>query len=122
GRRSLAVFAGILILNYLLAALFYAATAKPRVSIPYRPIFIAQVEAGNVKTITATNTVVSGTFKHAIRYRPNARRGVRPTEFATEIPDFANNGSLDRLLAENGVAVTAKQPAGTPVWQTLLVG
>ena len=122
GRRSLAVFAGILILNYILAALFYAATAKPRVTIPYRPAFIAQVQAGNVKTITATDTVIHGTFKHAISYRPSGAKAVRTTEFATQIPDFANNGSLDRLLADNGVVVTAKSPTGTPWWQTLLVG
>jgi cell division protease FtsH len=127
GWRSLAVFAGILILNLILSSLFYAATAKPRVTIPYRPTFIAQVQAGNVKTITATNTAIQGTFKHAIRYRPNGTnpsgtKAIRTTEFATQIPDFANSGSLDRLLADHGVAVTAKQPAGTPWWQTLLAG
>jgi cell division protease FtsH len=123
GWRSLAVFAGILILNLILSSLFYAATAKPRVTIPYRPTFIAQVQAGNVQTITATDTSIQGTFKHAIRYRPNgANAAVRTTEFATQIPDFANNGTLDRLLADKGVVVTAKQPAGTPFWETLLVG
>ncbi len=122
GWRSLAVFAGILILNYILAALFYAATAKPRVTIPYRPTFIAQVQAGNVETITATDTAIRGTFKHAIRYRPTGASPVRTTEFATQIPDFANNGGLDRLLAAKGVVVTAKSPAGTPWWETLLVG
>ena len=91
-------------------------------TIPYRPTFIAQVQAGNVKTITATDTVIHGTFKHAISYRPSGAKAVRTTEFATQIPDFANNGSLDRLLADNGVVVTAKSPAGTPWWQTLLVG
>ena len=122
GRRTLAVFAGLLILNYILAALFYAATAKPRVTIPYRPTFVAQVQAGNVATITATDTSIQGTFKHAIRYRPSGGTAVRATDFATQIPNFANNGSLDRLLADNGVAVTAKSPAGTPWWETLLVG
>ena len=122
GWRSLAAFAGILILNYALSALFYAAAAKPRVTIPYRPAFIAQVQAGNVKTITATDSVIKGTFKHAIRYRSSGAKPVRTTEFATQIPDFANNASLDQLLADNGVVVTAKPPAGTPWWQTLLVG
>src|SRR5689334_14968549 len=112
GWRTLAVFAGILILNYVLAALFYAANAKPRVTVPYRPTFIAQVQAGNVKSITATETAIRGTFKRAIVYHPNGRRAVRTTEFATQIPDFASNGSLDRLLAEKGVAVAAKSPAG----------
>jgi cell division protease FtsH len=122
GWRSLAVFAGILILNFILSALFYATSAKPRVTIPYRPTFIAQVQAGNVATITATDTVIKGTFKHAIRYRSTGAKAVRTTDFATQIPDFANNASLDKILADNGVAVTAKPPAATPWWQTLLVG
>ena len=122
GWRSLAFFAGILILNYILAALFYASTAKPRVTIPYRPNFITQVQAGNVETITATDTLIQGTLRHAISYRPSGAKAVRTTEFATQIPDFANNASLDRLLADNGVVVTAKSPAGAPWWQTLLVG
>ncbi len=122
GWRSFAVFAGILILNYTLAAIFYAATAKPRVTIPYRPVFVAQVQAGNVETITATDTNIQGTFKHAISYASKGAKPVRTNEFATQIPDFANNGSLDQLLAANGVSVTAKSPAPTPWWQTLLVG
>ena len=122
GWRSLAFFVGILILNYLLAAIFYAAAAKPRVTIPYRPAFIAQVQAGNVADVTVTDTAIQGTFKHAIRYRPSGGTAVRTTQFATQIPDFANNAALDRLLARNGVAVTAESPAGTPWWQTLIVG
>ncbi len=121
--RTLGFFVGLLLLNYILAALFYAATAKPRVTIPYRPTFVAEVQAGNVATVTATNTVIQGTFRHAISYRPTgASSAVRTTDFATQIPDFANNASLDRLLAANGVTVTAKSPAGTPWWETLIVG
>jgi cell division protease FtsH len=123
GRRSIAVFAGILILNYILAAAFYAASSKPRVTIPYRPNFVAQVQSGNVKTITATDSVIKGTLKRPIQYRETgAKKPVRTTEFATQVPDFANNAALDRLLADNGVVVSAKSPAGTPWWQTLIVG
>jgi cell division protease FtsH len=122
GWRPFAFFAGIMILNYILAAVFYAAAAKPRATIPYRPTFVAQVQAGNVKSVTATNTLIRGTLKHAILYRPRTGKAVRTREFATQIPDFANNGNLDQLLAAGGVAVTAKQPAGTPWWQTLLAG
>ncbi len=121
GWRTLAFFVGVLILNYALAALFYAATSKPRVTIPYRPTFVAQVQAHNVQQITATDTVIQGTFRHAIVYRAPSASAVRATDFATQIPDFANNGSLDKLLAANGVSVTAQSPAGTPWWETLIV-
>ena len=122
GWRSLAFFVGLLILNYALAALFYAAVAKPRVTIPYRPTFVAQVQAHNVASITATDTVIQGTFRHAIVYRAAGAKPVHATEFSTQIPDFANNGSLDTLLAANGVSVTAQSPPGTPWWETLIVG
>ena len=62
-RQTIGLFAALLILNLILSALFYAAAAKPRVTIPYRPTFIAQVQAGNVVTITATDTVIQGAFK-----------------------------------------------------------
>jgi cell division protease FtsH len=122
GWRSVGFFLGLLVLNYILAALFYAATAKPRVTIPYNPTFLTQVQSGNVVSITATDTVIQGSLKRAIRY-PRADKNVRATtEFATQVPDFANTAKLDALLEQQGVVVTAKQPAGTPWWQTLLVG
>jgi cell division protease FtsH len=122
GRRTLAFFLGLLVLNFLLTTAYYGATAKPRVTIPYSPTFVGQVQAGNVATVTATQAVVQGTLKHAIRYPANDKNAVATTAFSTQIPDFANTGQLDQLLQQKGVVVTAKSPAATPWWETLLVG
>jgi cell division protease FtsH len=122
GWRTVAFFLGLLAFNYLLAAAFYAATAKPRVAIPYSPTFIAQVRSGNVDSITARDAVIQGTLKHAIRYPADKKKGTKADEFSTQVPAFADTKSLDRLLQQNHVVVTAKQPLGTPWWQTLLVG
>jgi cell division protease FtsH len=121
GWRSVGLFFAVLLLNYTLAAMFYGATSKPRVTIPYSPTFLTQLRAGNVATITAREAVIQGTLKHAIRYPKGESNTVATTEFATQVPDFANTQTLDRLLEQQGVVVTAKAPAATPWWETLLV-
>jgi cell division protease FtsH len=119
GWRSVGLFALLLLLNYLLAAAFFGTASKPRVTIPYSPTFVAQVRTGNVASITARDSVIQGTLKQAIQYPANDAKAT--SEFATQVPAFANTDGLDRLLQEHGVVVTAKAPAGTPWWQTLLV-
>jgi cell division protease FtsH len=121
-RQMIGLFVALLILNYVLAAIFYGASSKPRITVPYNPTFLTQLHDGNVASITARDTVIQGAFKHAVRYPASDRHATASTGFATQIPEFANSAALDRLLQQQGVIVTAKQPAGTPWWQTLLVG
>jgi cell division protease FtsH len=122
GRREIAAFLLLLAANWTFVLLFHGATAPPRVAIPYSPTFLAQVQAGNVSTVTAQEAAVQGTLKHAIRY-PARAKGIRPaTEFSTRVPDFADTKALDALLQKKGVVVTAKAPPGTPWWETLLAG
>src|SRR4030095_11261148 len=64
-------------------------------------------------------TAIQGTFTQKLQYQ-----GSKPTTlFRTEIPAFANNNALSRLLEEEGVVVNA-QPldTGGPWWQNLLLG
>jgi cell division protease FtsH len=125
GRREIAVLVLLLAINWISVLLFYGAAARQRVTIPYSPTFLAQVEKGNVSTVTAQDASIQGTLKHAIRYRAQGMQAkdVRPaTEFSTRVPDFADTKALDALLRENGVVVTAKAPPVTPWWETLLAG
>ncbi|MBV8256626.1 MAG: AAA family ATPase, partial [Actinobacteria bacterium] len=122
GWRTIAFFVGLLILNYVLAAAFYASTAKPRVTIPYSPNFLTQVRADNVKSITAQEAAVDGTLKHAIWWPVGNGKLITTTEFSTWIPQFAGGQRLDNLLQQHHVVVTAEAPAGTPWWETLFVG
>src|SRR5438477_12729735 len=107
----------------LLAFNFYlgsrANQPPSRVRVPYSPFFLDQVRAGHVKQITSKGTAIQGTFTQKERYA-----GSKPTtRFRTEIPAFADNNALSRLLQEKDVIVNA-QPldTGAPWWQNLLLG
>jgi cell division protease FtsH len=107
----------------LLALNFYVgsrATQPPsRVRVPYSPFFLQQVRAGHVKEITSKGTAIQGTFT-----RKESYAGSKPTtSFQTEIPAFADNDALSRLLQQKGVVVNAKPlDTGAPWWQNLLLG
>jgi len=113
------IFLGLL----LLAFNFYFGTraTKPpsRVRIPYSPFFLDQVRAGNVSQITSKGTAIQGTFTHKERYAGSKPR----LRFRTEVPAFANNNALSRLLQDNKVVVNAEPlQTGLPWWQNLLLG
>jgi cell division protease FtsH len=121
GRREIAAFLMLLAINWAFVLLFYSAAAR-RVAIPYSPTFLAQVQAGNVSTVTAQEAAIQGTLKRAIRYPARDKNAKPTTEFSTRVPDFADTKALDTLLQEKGVVVTANAPPGTPWWETLLAG
>jgi cell division protease FtsH len=107
----------------LLAVNFYlgsrATQPASRVRVPYSPFFLQQVREGHVASITSKGTAVQGTFTQKERYRNS-----KPTKlFQTEIPAFADNNALSRLLEQKGVVVNA-QPLDTGVawWENLLLG
>ncbi len=107
----------------LLAFNFYfgsrATQPSSRVRVPYSPFFLKQVNAGHVKEITSKGTAIQGTFTQQESYA-----GSKPTtRFRTEIPAFANNDALSKLLEEKGVVVNAEPlDTGAPWWQNLLLG
>ncbi len=107
----------------LLAFNFYvgsrAMQPPSRVRVPYSPFFLQQVSAGHVKEITSKGTAIQGTFTTKQRYA-----GSKPsTRFRTEIPAFADNDALSRLLERKGVVVNAEPlDTGAPWWQNLLLG
>jgi cell division protease FtsH len=116
---------GVVALLLLIANFWIASNAtqpQTRVRVPYSPVFLDQVRAGNVKETTSTGTAVQGTFRHAVRF-PNNSGGTRSTEFSTEIPEFADAAALARLLENHGVVINAKPlETGAPLWETILFG
>jgi cell division protease FtsH len=122
GRREIGALLLLLAINWTFVLLFYSGTARQRVAIPYSPTFLAQVQAGNVSTVTAQDAAIQGTLEHAIRYPARDKNAKPTTDFSTRVPDFADAKALDTLLQEKGVVVTAKPPPGTPWWETLLAG
>ena len=89
-----------------------------RVRVPYSPFFLQQVRDGKVEQITSKGTAIQGTFKEPETYKDSKET----TRFRTEIPAFADNTSLSKLLQSKGVIVNA-QPldTGSPWWQSLLL-
>jgi cell division protease FtsH len=122
GRREIGALLLLLAINWTFVLLFYSGAARQRVAIPYSPTFLAQVQAGNVSTVTAQDAAIQGALKHAIRYPARDENARATTEFSTRVPDFADTKALDTLLQQKGVVVTAKAPPGTPWWETLLAG
>ena len=112
----LAIAVALLAVNYLAAS--RATRAPALVRVPYSPFFVHQIAAGNVAEITSKGTAVQGTFKHPARYADSTPT----TRFETEIPEFADTGTLARSLARAGVVVNA-QPLQTtlPWWENILL-
>ena len=113
----MAVFTGLLVVNYYVAS--RATQAHPRVRVPYSPFFLHQVQHGNVASITSKGTHVQGTFKQAEQYGKSRKTKL----FQTEIPAFADTNALSRLLQSKAVVQNAEPlETGAPWWEQVLVG
>jgi cell division protease FtsH len=108
-RRFWALVLALLVANYLFAWLL-APGAAPSASIPYSPTFLQQVNANNVTRISTQGDNVTGVLAHPIHY-PNAQAPA-VTNFATQIPTFANNDALSAALEAHNVEISA-QPINT---------
>jgi cell division protease FtsH len=96
----------LLALNYLSVAIFAPGREKS-VTIPYNPTFLDQVEANNVTKISTEGESVSGEFKKPVKYPP-ASKGDAAPNFTTQIPVFADDNALSKLLQDHNVTIEAK--------------
>jgi cell division protease FtsH len=96
----------LLALNYLSVAIFAPGREKS-VTIPYNPTFLNQVEANNVTKISTQGESVSGEFKKAVKYPPDSKDDAAPN-FTTQIPVFADDNALSKLLQDHNVTIEAK--------------
>ena len=103
----------LLALNYLITFVFMS--GPTRVTVPYTT-FIQQVNADNVKDITAQANSIQGDFKKSVTYG-----SASGTLFQTERPVFATD-KLDTLLEDHNVPITATPPGsgGSPLLNLLL--
>jgi cell division protease FtsH len=115
--RWIVFFLAVLALNIFVTG--RAMEGASRVRVPYSPLFLQQVKAGNVDEITSQGTDIQGTFKKKIAYEDSDPT----TRFRTEIPAFADTDELSQLLQQNDVTVNAKPlDRGAPLWQTVVFG
>ena len=116
--RVLMLVAVLLAANYFFVALFAPGGVEP-VRVPYSPTFLEQVRAGNVERISVTGPTVEGRFEKEFKYGE-----ADPTEaFETEIPVFANDEELSRLLESEEVVIEAEPLTGNrSFFLSLLLG
>jgi FtsH-like protein len=62
------ILGGLLLLNWILGSLLMGAV-RPAVSYT---LFLGQVNANNVQTVTSTGDAIQGTFRHQIAYPPGS--------------------------------------------------
>ncbi len=112
----------LLALNWI-SVLVFQPSAEPRVTVPFSPYFLNQVQAGEVKSISSTGDTVDGTFASKIRYPASDKEATPTTLFSTEVPSFWSTGELTDLLRQKGVEVNAKSTAqSTSLLVELLLG
>ncbi len=113
---------GLLAINWLFVLISQPGTLQ-RVTVPFSPYFLQQLEAGKVKSITSKSGTIDGTFTAKLKYPPDDAKA-KPTDlFATQVPSFWNSNQLTELLTSQKVQVNAKNPnPGTSLLSELLVG
>jgi cell division protease FtsH len=113
----------LIALNWLSLLVFQPSTGEQRVTVPFNPFFLQEVQAGQVKSISTKGDAVQGTFTTKLSYPPTDTKATPTTRFATEIPSFWNNAQLSALLKEKGVEINAKPTTqGTSLLTELLLG
>ncbi len=114
-RRFIAILVVLFIANWALVQIF--APPEKRISVPYSPTFLQEVDKGNVREISSTGDTVKGEFKKEVKYKGETAKG-----FETEIPTFANDRELSQRLEANGVVISASPPGERSLLATILLG
>jgi cell division protease FtsH len=107
----------LITVNWVSVLLFQPSSGQPRVTVPFNPFFLQEVQAGQVKAISTKGDTVQGTFTTKLRFPATDKKATPTTLFATEIPSFWNDAQLAALLKEKGVEINAKS---TTTSQSLL--
>jgi cell division protease FtsH len=95
-------------INWLSLLLIHQTTSEQRITVPFKPFFLAQVQSGNVKTISTKGDSVQGTLKTKVRYPAHEKHAPSTKLFATQVPTFWNGAQLTALLKEKNVNINAK--------------
>jgi cell division protease FtsH len=83
---------------------------EPSVKVPYSPVFLNEVRAGNVERINSRGAQVTGEFREAVTWPREDDEDHDPetaTKFETALPAFTDAARLERLLLDKGVQIDA---------------
>jgi cell division protease FtsH len=115
---------GLIALNWLSLLAFQPGTGgEERVTVPFNPFFLQQVQTGQVESISTRGDTVEGTLAIKIPLPPGAKKAKPTRLFKTEIPSFWNDTQLTALLKEKNVQINAKPTTrSTSLLVELLLG
>src|SRR5579859_1620708 len=88
--RGFWIFVVVLLAFNWLSVLLAQPGSKPRVGVPFSPYFLAQLDAGHVKSITSKSNTIQGTWTVALRYPAGDTKATATTLFSTQVPSFWN--------------------------------
>jgi cell division protease FtsH len=100
----------LLAVNWL-SVLIFQPSSEPRVTVPFSPYFLQQLDASQIKSISSRGDTIEGTFKSKQKFPANDSKATPTTQFKTEVPTFWNNNELTQQLQAKGVEVNAKSTA-----------
>jgi cell division protease FtsH len=92
-----------------------------RVRIPYSPTFLTQVRNDNVREISSTGDSIQGIFDKAVKYPAGNQNATATIAFSTQVPSFADNAALSKLLQDHNVTIDANSPDSGPSFLTSLI-
>jgi cell division protease FtsH len=112
----------LLVLNWL-SVLVFQPSGQPRVTVPFSPYFLQQLQAGQIKSFDSKGDTIQGTFRTAVRYPPSNTKATPTTLFSTEVPTFWDTASLTKSLVASGAQINAKSTtSGTSLLAEILLG
>ncbi len=115
-RRWIWLLGALLLVNVLVTTFLPQDQAPARIVVPYT-LFTEQVQAGNVSEINVRGDVVQGTFKREVTYPATGRESRASANFETRVPAWVvQDGSLQPLLDQHGVTVSAREIGGGRQW------
>ena len=112
-RRFVTILAVLFLVNWLLVQVL--APPTERIRVPYTPTFLKEVRSSNVKEISSEGDTIQGEFDKTVKYDGDSSKN-----FKTEVPTFADDNALSKLLEDNGVVVNAKPPGDRSLLETIL--
>ena len=110
----------LLVVNWA-SVLISQPSSQPRVTVPFSPYFLDELQAGQVNSISSTGDTIKGTFATNVRYPPGDAKATPTSLFETQVPTFWSDAQLTSLLRSEGVQVNAKTQ-GTSVLTEILLG
>jgi cell division protease FtsH len=116
---AVVLIVALLALNFWVSSQFLG--PNPRVAIPYSPTFLAELDQGNVSSISSTGAAIDGTLKHALKYPASSKSAPTTVYFSTQIPSFAPNSQLFDTLRNKGVTIDAHPTNTGPSFLASLV-